>query len=73
MRLGIAPPTAPDSPAPRGIPDALCTRTLSSSEVEGLDARFPAFNGRARELFREDSYDATLSAFWLIHLCNIGP
>ena len=29
--------------------------TLSSSEVEALDALFPVFNGRACELFREDS------------------
>ena len=47
-RLGIAPPTSPDSPVPRGIFDALRTRTLSSSEVEGLDALFPALNGHAR-------------------------
>jgi len=54
-RLGNAPPTATDSPAPRGILDALRTGTLSSSEVEGLDALFPVFNGRASELFRDDS------------------
>ena len=54
-RLGIASPTAPVSPAPRGILDALRSGTLSASEVEALDALFPAFKGRACELFQEDS------------------
>jgi hypothetical protein len=54
QRLGIAPPTAPVSPAPKGILDVLCSRTLSSSEVEAMDAMFPVFNGRACDLFRED-------------------
>ena len=54
-RLGIAPPTAPVSPVSRGILDALRSGTLSASEVEALDALFPAFNGRMRELFQGDS------------------
>jgi hypothetical protein len=54
QRLGIAPPTAPVSPAPKGILDALRSGTLSSSQVEALDALFPAYNGRACDLFRED-------------------
>jgi hypothetical protein len=54
-RLGIAPLTAPDSPASRGILDALRTGTLSSSEVEGLNTLFPAFNRHARDLFQKDS------------------
>jgi hypothetical protein len=41
QRLGIALPTAPVSPAPKGILDALCSGTLSSSEVDAMDALFP--------------------------------
>jgi hypothetical protein len=54
QRLGIAPPTTPVSPAPKGILDSLHSGTLSSSQVEALDALFPAYNGRACDLFRED-------------------
>lgn len=54
QRFGIAPPAGPVSAAPRGILDALRSGTLSSSQVEALDAAFPAFNGRAWELFVED-------------------
>jgi hypothetical protein len=54
QRLGIAPPTAPVSPAPKGILDVLRSGTLSSSQVEALDALFPAYNGHACDLFRED-------------------
>jgi hypothetical protein len=54
QRLGITPPIAPVSPVPKGILDSLCSRTLSSSQVEALDALFPAYNGRACDLFRED-------------------
>jgi hypothetical protein len=54
QRLGISPPTAPVSPAPKGILDALHSGTLSSSQVEALDALFPAYNGHACDLFRED-------------------
>jgi hypothetical protein len=54
QRLGIAPPTAPVSPAPKEILDILRSGTLSSSEVEAMDTLFPAFNGRACDLFRED-------------------
>jgi hypothetical protein len=54
QRLGIAPPTTPVSPAPKGIFDVLRFGTLSSSEVEAMDVLFPAFNGRACDLFRED-------------------
>jgi hypothetical protein len=53
QRLGIAPPAATASPAPKGILDALRSGTLSSSQVEALDALFPAFNGRACKLFVE--------------------
>jgi hypothetical protein len=53
QRLGIAPPAATVSPAPKGILDALHSGTLSSSQVKALDALFPAFNGRACELFVE--------------------
>jgi hypothetical protein len=71
QRLGILPLTAPVSSAPKGILDALRSGTLSSSQVEALDALFPAYNGRACDLFREDPQGATVSAFWLIHSCNI--
>ncbi|KAG0514987.1 hypothetical protein BDA96_10G240100 [Sorghum bicolor] len=54
-RLGFAPLTALVSPVPRGILDALRSRSLSSSEVEGLDELFPTFNRRTCELFQEDS------------------
>jgi hypothetical protein len=51
QRLGIAPPTAPVSPAPKGILDSLRSGTLSSSQVEALDVLFPAYNGtRVRPL-----------------------
>jgi hypothetical protein len=53
QRLGIAPPTATVSPAPKGILDVLRSGTLSSSQVEALGVLFPAFNGRACELFVE--------------------
>jgi hypothetical protein len=52
--LGIAPPAATASPAPKGILDDLRSGTLSSRQVEALDALFPAFNGRACELFVDD-------------------
>jgi hypothetical protein len=54
QRLGIAPPAATASPAPKGILDDLRSGTLSSRHVEALDTLFPAFNGRACELFVED-------------------
>jgi hypothetical protein len=54
QRLGIAPSAATVSPAPKGILDVLRSGTLSSSQMEALDALFPAFNGRACELFVED-------------------
>jgi hypothetical protein len=54
QRLGIAPPTAQVSPAPKGILDVLRSETLSSSEVEAMDALFLAFNGCACDLFWED-------------------
>jgi hypothetical protein len=54
QRLGIAPPAATVSPALKGILDALRSGTLSSSQVEALDALFPAVNGCACELFMED-------------------
>jgi hypothetical protein len=40
--------------ATRGILDAMCSGTLSSSEVEGLDTLFQMFNGHACELLWED-------------------
>jgi hypothetical protein len=55
QRLGIAPPDATASPAPKGILDDLRSGTLSSSQVEAFDALFPAFNGRACMLFMEDT------------------
>jgi hypothetical protein len=54
QRLGIALPTAPVLPVPKGILDALCSGTLSSSEVDAMDALFLAFKGRTCELFRGD-------------------
>ena len=48
-RLGFAAPTALVSSASRGILDALRSETLSSSEVEALDALFPVFNGHKCE------------------------
>jgi hypothetical protein len=54
QRLGIAPPAAMVSPAPKGILDALRSGALSSSQVDALDALFPVVNGRACELFMED-------------------
>lgn len=50
--LEIAPPTASVSPMVRGILDTLCVGSLSSSEVEALDALFPAFNRQTCGLFR---------------------
>jgi hypothetical protein len=55
QRFGKAPSANPGSPAPKSILDALRSGTLSSSQVKALDAMFPAFNGRAAELFIEDS------------------
>jgi hypothetical protein len=55
QRFGKAPPANPGSPAPKSILDALRSGTLSSSQMEALDVAFPAFNGRAAELFIEDS------------------
>jgi hypothetical protein len=53
QRLGIAPPAATASSTPKEILDALRSGTLSSSQVETLDALFRAFNGCACELFVE--------------------
>jgi hypothetical protein len=55
QRFGKAPPANLGSPAPKSILDALRSGTLSSSQVKALDAMFPAFNGRASELFIEDT------------------
>jgi hypothetical protein len=73
QRLGIVPPAATVSPAPKGILDALRSGILSSSLVEALDALFPAFNGRACELFVEGAKGAAVFARWLFNLCNIEP
>jgi hypothetical protein len=54
QRLGIVLPTAPVSPASKGILDALRSRTLSSSEVDAMDVLFPAFKGRMCEFFLGD-------------------
>ena len=54
QRMGIAPPAAPISSAPKGLLDTLRSDTLSLGHVEALDMLFPTFDGRARELFMED-------------------
>lgn len=54
-QLGIALATTVVSSTPKGILNILRSGTLLSSEVEGLDALFLAFNGRVCELFQDDS------------------
>ena len=54
QRLGIVSPPAPVSPAPKGILDTLRSGTLSSTQVEALDALFLVFKKCVRELFVED-------------------
>jgi hypothetical protein len=53
QRLGVVPPVAPASPASKVTFDAIRTGNLTSSQVDALDALFPAFNECARELFVE--------------------
>jgi hypothetical protein len=55
QRFDKAPTANPGSPTPKSILDALRSGILSSSQVEALDMAFPVFNGRAAELFIEDS------------------
>jgi hypothetical protein len=51
--LGIAPPAAPASLASKVTLDDIHSGNLTVSQVDALDALFPALKGVARELFTE--------------------
>jgi hypothetical protein len=42
MRMGIEPPAAPISPAPKSLREAILTVNLTSSQIDALDGYFPA-------------------------------
>jgi hypothetical protein len=42
MRMGIKPPAAPVSPAPKSLHEAILNGNLTSSQIDALDGYFPA-------------------------------
>jgi hypothetical protein len=42
MRMGIEPPAAPVSPAPKSLREAILPGNLTSSQINALDGYFPA-------------------------------